>query len=227
MEIGHSVYKNCEEIFWCPMDTMELFNSHLEVPEKRALLEKYRWIDAKFTYRFNKEGFRCDEFTNISSIVFLGCSMTMGIGLPVEFTWPYLVSNNLNLSCYNLGIAGSSNDTAFRMAYAWLEKINPTMVIFCQTFSHRWEIFAGNGFTGRSIHLDNGKFENEWVGNPINGILNKEKNRLAVQQLCNNLGIKFISTEVEKIEFLDLARDLYHPGVESNKKFADYVLSLI
>ena len=229
MKISHSVYSGFSnsELNWLPMDTEELYQTHLQIPEKRSLLEKYNWLNSKFTYKFNSEGFRSREFLNEPAIAFFGCSFTLGVGLPLETSWPYIVSSRLNLACYNLAIAGSSNDTAFRMAYSRLETIKPKMVIFCQTYSHRFEIFDGIGFSGKGPHGDNGNYENEWMAYSQNTLLNKEKNRLGMNQLCTDLGIKFLATEVEKLEIVDLARDLYHPGIGSNRKFADYILSLI
>lgn len=229
MQTGHSVYSHHanDEIAWLPMDTEELYHEHLGIPDKRAQLEQLNWIDADITYKFNAQGFCSEDFGDRPAAAFFGCSFTLGVGIPLHTRWPTIVSKELGLACYNLGIAGASNDTAFRMAYSWLHKLKPQLVVFCTTFSHRFEVFAGQGFTGRSLQFDGGTFEHEWMGNPVNCELNKAKNKLAVAQLCSEMNIKFIATEVEKLEVIDLARDLSHPGVLSNKKFADYVLSLI
>jgi len=226
MNIDHNPYQ-CyanQELKWLPMDTENLYKRNLKV--NYFLLEKFNWLNSNFTYKFNSQGFRCDEFTNSPSIVFLGCSITVGIGIPVETTWASLVSNQLNLSCYNLGIGGSSNNTAFRLAHIWLKKIKPKVVVFCQTYPERLEVFNENGIIS-NIASDCGEFYNHWLSNENNSALNQIKNRLAIQQLCNSFDIKFVHTSVHNFEFIDQARDLAHPGITSNQKFSKLVLELI
>ena len=93
----NSYYKEYanKSLDWLPMDTKELYEKNLK--EKYQLLKQHDWIDKSFTYKFNSHGFRCEEFTNKPTIMVLGCSFTCGIGLPIEFIWPELISKNLNL----------------------------------------------------------------------------------------------------------------------------------
>jgi hypothetical protein len=212
------------EINWLPMDTEKLYNENLKY--KKNLLEKYNWINSNFTYKFNSHGFRCNEFNNDPSIVFLGCSMTIGIGLPISDTWATLVADQLDLSCYNLGIGGSSNDTAFRLSYAWLEKIKPKIVVFCQTFAERLEIWSSTEIIS-NIAKESPNFYNHWLANENNSQLNQTKNRLAIKQLCDQLDIKFICVDVKEMPDLDRARDLAHLGVNSNIEFSKLVLNRI
>jgi len=223
MNIDHNPYIDLanKELYWLPMDTEKLYKENLN--NKKELLEKYNWIDSNFTYKFNSHGFRCNEFTNDPSIVFLGCSITAGIGIPLEATWASLVSAELNLACYNLGIGGSSNDTAFRLANSWLERIKPKVVVFCQTYDHRIEIFDSEGSIA-NISSELPEFYNTWLSNKYNATLLKVKNRLAIAQLCNLLNIKFLYVNVEDIHYQDLARDLAHPGIQTNIDFSKSVL---
>lgn len=226
MRIDHNPYIEYAntEINWLPMDTEKLYNLNLKY--KKSLLEQYNWIDSNFTYKFNKHGFRSDEFTNDPSIVFLGCSITAGIGLPIEATWPTLVANHLNLRCYNLGIGGASNDTAFRLAHVWIEKLKPQIVVFCQTYAERYELHSSTGIIS-NIAKECGDFYNHWLSNNNNSLLNSIKNRLAINQLCNQFGIKFVHTDVNDVVVIDKARDLAHPGIKSNLEFSKLVLSRI
>ena len=211
-----SQYAN-KEVLWLPMDTEELYKKHLRRPGKKELLIKYNWIDSIITYKFNKYGFRCQDFSNVPAILFLGCSLTVGIGLNLEYTWPTLVSNNLRLACYNLGVGGSSNDTAFRLCLGWLQKIRPIICVFCQTYDHRIEL----------TNIQNNEFKTEWEADKSNGYLNKLRNLHAIKYICLELGIKFIAVSIHDIEYIDLGRDLYHPGIQSNEKMAQHVLSKI
>lgn len=71
-------------------------------------------------YKFNKNFFRSDEFINDPdhrSAVFLGCSITEGVGGHLEDTWPYMVyqhllnSNKIDSGFFNLGISGGGAQT--------------------------------------------------------------------------------------------------------------------
>jgi hypothetical protein len=145
------------------------------------------------------------------------------------------VSKSLNLECYNLGIPGGANDTSFRLAYYWLKRIKPELVILCQINSSRLELIQDNEIVrlnqsalarpdAKQVYKD---FYKYWLSTECNLELNKEKNILAITQICANLNIDleifdssfFVDSKV------DLARDLMHAGTVTNKNFSDYVLS--
>lgn len=232
MDIFYSPYlKHAKQSqHWLPMDTSELFQHNLK--KRRNELEKNGWLNREFTYDFNSHGFRCEEFTDTSSAVFLGCSATLGVGLPVENTWPYLVSKNLGIKCFNLGIGGGANDTAFRLAYGWLHRLRPSVVILCETTAERLEILAEHQDQYECIvpsHVPTWAdgFYKRWLSDNNNGYLNQIKNAMAIKNICQDLNIKFVKTGIDQIPCLDLARDLSHHGTESNRQFAENLLSQI
>jgi hypothetical protein len=243
MNIFHQHLKFAkQELNWIPGDSEEQYKYNLT--HRYDQLKQHGWIDKKITYKFNSHGFRCEEFDSIDSVVTLGCSWTFGFGLPNEATWPYIVGKNLNLTCYNLGISGASHDTSFRLAYYWLEKIKPKLVIFWNTGLQRFEILTGTKSYNympsaeKLLHNPAGvggvEWYKHWVTTDDNSELNKAKNVLAVHQLCNQLGIKFIWSENvpdigpdSKAQTTSLARDLLHPGVETNLNFATAVTNYI
>lgn len=228
IKVHHSPYTDLanRELNWLPMDSEDRYKENLKF--KYDILEKYGWLNSKFTYKFNSHGFRCEEFTNDPSIVFLGCSMTVGIGLPIETTWPTLVSDKLNLKCYNLGIGGASNDTSFRLASYWLEKIKPKIVVFCQTFPSRMEVFSDTGVIGNIAEELPEFYLNYWTKNFYNLDLLRKKNALAIKQLTSDIDAKFIQISVDNFQpYNDFARDLAHPGVKANIKVSELVLSKI
>lgn len=212
---------------WLPMDTEELYLSNLK--SNRELLEKYNWVGTTIDYKFNSNGFRCSEFTDIPSIVFLGCSHTLGIGIPVENTWPYQVSQSLSLKCYNLAIGGSANDTSFRIAYNWVERIKPKLVVLCESHTDRVEILTDNEpvvIMPAWVPPWAKSFYQHWVDND-NSKLNQLKNSLAIESLCTKLNIKFIKDNIYNLKTVDLARDLQHDGINTNYNYAKYILSKI
>jgi len=218
-----------QEIDWYGTDLEKLYQKNLI--KNRSQLEQYNWIDRPITYKFNSHGFRADEFDSPSSnVVFLGCSHTLGVGLPVESTWPYIVSSKLKLKNYNLGVGGSSNDTAFRLAYYLIKKLQPALVIFLSTERTRSELHIDEDQTyDLSVWpigfpmLDN--FTKNWHSNDTNSNMNYFKNILAIKQLCNEHNIKYVQEEVVSIRAVDKARDLQHHGEKTNLGIASMFLN--
>ena len=218
-----------QELIWHGTDTEELYQKNLS--KHRAQLEQYNWIDRPITYKFNSHGFRADEFDSTSpSVVFVGCSHTLGMGLPVESTWAYQVSTELKLRNYNLGVGGSSNDTAFRLAHHWIDQLNPDVVIFLSTERTRLELHIDDGLlydlsvwpVGFPI-VDT--FIQGWHSNDTNSNMNYLKNTLAIEQLCSRRRIKYIQQEALSITMMDRARDLQHYGEITNSQIATMFLN--
>lgn len=220
---------------WLSMDTKELYAKNNSIEKQRQLLEKYGWIENSFDYVFNSHGFRSDEFIEDSnSIVFLGCSFTVGIGLPYQDTFAKIIANKLNFSCYNLGLGAGSYDSCFRFAYYWLEKLKPKIVCMYTPPAERTEVFYKETlhqfYPNKKInafHNDPEDYYKIWVDDTVNVELNSQKNLLAIKHLCKNLNIKFISINSGQIKIIDYARDLAHPGIETNREIADTFLNLI
>ena len=128
-----------QEILWHGTDSEELYQKNLR--RNQSHLEQYNWIDRSITYKFNSHGFRADKFDSTDpGVMFIGCSHTLGVGLPVESTWAHIVSSELKLKNYNLGIGGSSNDTAFRLVHYWIDQLRPDLVIFLSADRTRLEL---------------------------------------------------------------------------------------
>ena len=74
------------------------------------------WKDKSIEYKFNNLGFRSDvDFhPKDHGAVFLGCSFTEGVGLPLEYTWGYHMSKYLDEPFFNLGIGGKGIHAAYR-----------------------------------------------------------------------------------------------------------------
>ena len=220
---------------WLPMDTEELYKFNLK--NRYNELESNGWINNPFTYKFNSDGFRCGEFTQDPGILFLGCSITLGVGVPVEQIWPELVAQQLSMQCANLGLGGSSADTAFRLCHGWIDKIRPKIIVFALPGVDRTELIVN----GRAEFLSPAwnsldRYSNylkDWIADDNNANLNRLKNKLAVKSLCQDRGIKYIEIDpydilvTEKITPKTLARDLAHPGIGYHKRVSEIVLQLI
>ena len=104
-------------------------------------------------YRFNQHGYRCDNFNNKNGlkIVSIGCSWTMGEGLPFENTYPEYfrmkIQNEAGIPCinWNLGLSGVSNDYICRTLVFAMEILKPDIVIVCFTSPSRREYISVDG----------------------------------------------------------------------------------
>jgi hypothetical protein len=231
MEIPHLSLAT-QELNWYGSDREEIYQQNLKT--NLASLTRHKILDQTITYKFNNHGFRADEFESPGkNIMFVGCSHTLGVGVPYESTWAYTVSNSLKLKNYNLGLGGTSNDTAFRLAYHWIDQLNPEIVIFLSTERTRSELHTiNNDIEDLSVrYIDVGGFPDatpymrHWFGNDINGDMNYLKNTMAIKQLCNDRNIKCLHREALTIHEVDKARDLQHFGIKTHRRIAAMFLS--
>jgi len=222
-----------KSIDWLASDYEKLYQKNLK--ENYDLLKSNNWIDNPFTYKFNSHGFRCDEFTNDPTIMFLGCSYTCGIGLPIDTVWPELISAQLNMRCANLAQGGGGPDTAFRMCHGWIDKINPKLVILLTPPHGRFEMANEKGFdlvnSQVTITAKEHLLYKLWLSFEDNIYFNKLKNIFAIEHLCQSRNIKFLNFESDTfINFFsnnDYARDLEHLGKKTHNLFAEHVLTKI
>jgi hypothetical protein len=209
------------------MDSLEQYNDN--VKNKHEYLVSNGWLDTDIEYRINSDGFRCEELLTSKSIMSFGCSYTLGVGLPENYTWPFLVAKYANLANYNLGIAGGSNDTAFRLSQYYIPLIKPEIVLFLSAPEYRLELIKDDNEV-RLMHPARSKwstdpayqpFYQDWISGETNAVMNLRKNVLAVENMCNQFNIKFIHVHYTEFKRLDFARDLAHYGIRSNKEMAD------
>ncbi len=107
---------------WCGTDKLENYKSNTQFGPNL-------YTQNELEYKFNSDGFRCDEFTLPSdlNIVFLGCSCTEGIGLPIEQTWSYILLEKIkhktkkNIPYWSLAVGGSGFDAQSENLY-WLSQ---------------------------------------------------------------------------------------------------------
>lgn len=212
------------EYQWIPGDDSDKYVYHMK--KKRSEMEYNGWDGdrANFTYKFNSYGFRSEEFTEEPSVMFLGCSMTMGVGIELELTWTYMVAKSLGLRNHNLGIGGGNNDGAFRMFDYYHRLFKPKIVIHYSPPNQRLEYFDHRNkiinMMPRSEWYDSHMYRT-WLSNDLNSELNFQKNSLAIQHLCNMSDIKYFVFPHEQMfptehgfeyDPKEFGRDLLHPG---------------
>lgn len=225
---------------WLPTDTEENFQQLVQNEEYREYFRTKGWLEPDaITYRINSEGFRSEEFDpQAASLVALGCSYTIGIGLPESATWSYLVSQALGLKNYNLAWGGTSADTCFMLAQYWLPVLRPQLVVMAAPPRHRFDLITGDPVLPHATYLPSHEtnvfepsdFVKNWFLNDKNSALNTAKNRLAVEGLCARLGIRCLTYYshdwfAKDRETAEYARDRLHAGPRAHAIFAEAILN--
>lgn len=254
--LNWSAYRNLkgETVKWLTTDDESMRADCIKKYGLNKCKTNIYW-DADIEYKINSQGFRSPEFTSEPTIAFLGCSVTVGIGLPVEDTFAYKVSNNLNLRMANLGMGGGSADSSFRIASYWLRRIKPRIVFHQVPQEGRLEFIMADGAPSQVGWWNENKRHTNWLEERYSRMetkflkdyfrnmnqmnqnikLNFWKNRMGVKQLAESIGAVFIEwtagEDVKKIydsEPLNLrGRDLQHPGKQCHETFAQVVTEKI
>ena len=223
-------------LHWFSSDNEKYYEKHCkDSKSKQALIDLGWYPNPGIDYKFNSFAFRADEFIDDEnpSLMTLGCSHTMGVGIRYEDTFSYILSRKLKHKNYNLGNFGASNDTAFRYAYYWIPKLKPTAVLLMSPEYTRCEMFNNvyyhNYVLGTEVKYPKFNLLSLWYKRYYiqkeNCMMNHLKNINAIMNICkeNNvpLYIENASDYFNKNKAKDYARDLAHFGPKTNKKVAD------
>jgi hypothetical protein len=208
----------------------------MQDPVHKAYFQSKGWDKlGTITYEFNQEGFRSDDIEpGAPCIAAFGCSFTMGIGLPKQDVWPWIVGQALGLRVYNFAIGGKSADWCFRLAEYWVPKLNPTVAIMCAPPRHRFELILNNDtgenttYSSHETHSDS--YIQSWFTVDENSRLNTVKNRLAFKALCDQVGVPNLNYDcmrqfARSREEVEYARDHMHAGPRGHHMFAEKILN--
>ena len=236
-------------------DSMRSFEKNLTNPTTKEQLVKYGWanedgtIAKPITYKINDEGFRSPKFTHGDRpIVCFGCSYTYGVGLPEDFTWPYLVSKHYDIPVYNLGLPGNGLDMISVYTAKWLadEIWRPRAFCILLPPPGRMEILQPASVDmpppvlhsiKNLLHLITEEKPSKLSEQLINAIpmtsyLNQLKNLELIKLKGQSMGIPVVwgdsqnctpppSPEDTEVHY---ARDLAHHGLQWQTAVADYMI---
>ncbi len=245
-EIGLAHFKPVQfstELKWSGSDTSEQFEKNIKDPDRYQLLKSHGWLDPDvITYKYNRYGFRCDEFDDRPAGIALGCSHTEGVGVREQDAWSSVLSKLLGVHVWNLGVGSSSLDTVFRVLEYWLPKLTPKFVAICIPYVARIEVFVRDGIHRQDIPINLGHwpsnvaryntFYREWAVSDVNMIMLRRKNLLAIQQLCDKANTALVVEEADVIVdnmsvVKSCARDLMHPGAKNHAYFAQHMYNAL
>jgi len=239
MQIPHQIHTSLggkHLCYWNSSDSEARWQANMRDPECRKRLEDAGYgHHLSIRYRFNKFGFRCDEFDQTPCVVALGCSFTSGVGLREEDIWCTQLARRLNLSLVNLGVAGGSMDTCARLLYHWLPQLDARLVCMLEPPSDRFEVKVPSDYSPRVFapNFVNSPYEvlpKIWYSDDANSQINLWKNRLVLAQICDKHRVPLVSTDLctglmkfkSDGQIFPPARDLMHEGARSHVFCADY-----
>jgi hypothetical protein len=98
----------------------------------------------KVEYVYNSRGFRDSEWPESTeelknALWCIGDSFTVGIGTPLEHTWPYLLQQKTGRRCINISLDGASNDWIARKTQSIINEISPSNIVIMWSYFHRRE----------------------------------------------------------------------------------------
>jgi hypothetical protein len=199
--------------------------------------------NAELVYSFNSQGHRSKNIEDIDQdnyILFSGCSHTMGVGLELEKTYPYLLSTKLGTDYYNLAIPGTGMDVVEYNLLSWFFKIKkkPKLVVIQWPDHSRFIEYDSM----RDNVLPHGTWDNQ--SNFVSFIINSEDTGMfyARKAITNRLIKNVVDVPVVTFNFgsqrdygiydlnmprLDKARDLSHAGIKSHASFTETLFNHI
>lgn len=121
---NHSAHERAEDGYLYTEDVIERSQNLHDIPVQ---------------YVINRYGFRSQHFENFkpedTNILFAGCSLTHGTGLPDHMVWRSVLTEKIkekhdNVQAYNVGIGGASIPLIFKNTLAFLRKYPDVDYVF-------------------------------------------------------------------------------------------------
>jgi len=235
---GYTHYK-----FMSP-DDEDTFKRNLEINSKRLL--DNNWIDSKnnivdIDYKINKQGFRCDHFSEEEGILFLGCSFTFGIGLHEHQTWAHKVAEHFGVKCWNLGIPGHGLDLHSYFLQYYLKSELPNIKAICVLepppdrisliHEHGKELVIHDYFTLIDANVQDQKTltHRDFLHSlELTYDMNNCKNLKIIEDYCVKENIKYANFNRKDMNIStyekSFARDCQHHGESENTYIANKVI---
>ena len=196
---------------------------------RKLYKQNQQFFDEHVEYKHNSLGYRtCENVPEIYGIAF-GCSHTYGQGLKVSERWSTLVEQEVGFDIINLGVCGTGINfillNLIRLLTSTLEK--PKFIIMQCPNTARLTLpreFCTNNIIPQrkeysSLYIDNSiEYHSIECYNLIHKLCKKENIKIIDFYFWGSLGYK-------QIEVVDYARDMAHPGIETQNLIKNYIMS--
>jgi len=90
-----------------------------------------KFYDKETLYSLNSKFYRSPEFQKNVDILYSGCSVTYGMGLPEDFIWGTVVANKLNNTYANISMAGISVEEIVSNIYSYFKEYGHPKILMC------------------------------------------------------------------------------------------------
>lgn len=213
-------------------DSEKVFKKNLK---KKPIDWIYR--TKEITYEYNENGFRERPFDEINwseSVVLFGCSNIEGIGLANEDTLARRLEKIIDRPVVNLGIGGSGIDIA-----CWNSTIlharypKPKAVIQIWSSLDRYSDYQKEKYVPYMANLSGYAYRLNWENRSMRYILTDrqmwENDAIYIEQtffIHPKHILEFLNLK-RNFQVIDEARDLVHPGIESNQLAAEELAKIL
>lgn len=99
----------------------------------------------EYNYEWNSDGIRSIELSTRPSVMALGCSITLGQGLPVSLRWTDLLSASTGLSVANIAYSGASANKVVSSFFGAIHQYQYKPEIVIAYFANFERLFFVNG----------------------------------------------------------------------------------
>ncbi len=217
---------------WSGSDTKERYSENL-----KTQANDWYYRTNKVQYKWNSDGYRTQEFKKIdwkNSIVMFGCSVVEGVGVTECDTIPNRLSELLGIPVINMGIGGGSMLLNFHNL-SIMHDGYPTpkgIVVIWPTYQRMVEYNKSSFYCHGSWSTDSPLMD-AWFKNKDHAIVNamfmSKISRSMWEDKCQYLEYTWCYETSEILNCkqiphnIDIARDLSHPGIETNKAIAKFI----
>ena len=231
-----------DELFFHGKDNQENFEAN-----KKRLGDGWHYSLNPITYKRNSLGHRTSELKNLNLdnyIICTGCSITEGIALEEQCRYSSLLSNDLNLDVYNMGVASSGNDAIVHNLLTWLTTIDkkPKFIVIQWSDMNRFMTDDDDSniqLKGLWLNTDPAISKFIASGDEIHYFQSKSKYLRSLLKTIVNVPIIEIpwssdfpkadsqTIVLPKTNYLDYGRDFMHPGIQTHRRWADMIIEEI
>lgn len=229
---------------WCAGDDPSLFKKN-----KEKLGDAWHYSTKQIEYKVNANGYRAPEWNDIDwkeAVVILGCSMTFGVGVAEDETISYLLQERLGRPVINIGYPAGSNEAIFNNSVSIFENFGcPAAVVTAWSTLDRFLFFSSymhdiGLWTKDSAMVDGVELQKLYdfinlnqINVQVKGYYLEKASRSFWKDRTHYYSMSFFPStahymRVDKyFTFTNTARDLIHPGVESNREVAEHLFEVL
>lgn len=234
LKLDRSIVVN-KTLDWLPVDTKEQY-------ERVSKTMDIPYGPNDITYKFNNYGFRCDDFNSWENypyrILFAGCSMTEGIGVPLEDLWAKKLHTKIvnkigfEIPYWTIASGATGLDHMSRYLFHLKDMLRPQIIISHLPSNVRRERWHEDRWSIWNLDYDIDKHTAILADeNLVN--YQTEKNLAMINIMLEEIDSWFfcssdidisLSRFIKKdifLEQIDFGRDGLHAGPKSNDLFAN------